>query len=89
VNSVSYIVLNLLVLLLSQWLVTRGHWLGFLVWCAANLYDAMICRRTGIPKTSCLFGAYFFVNLCSLWSWCSKGAQQEGVLQLEVQQMDV
>jgi hypothetical protein len=71
-NSVPYIVINLLALVVGQFLVTRGHWSGFLVWCAANIYSAATCVATGIPETSCLFAAYFLVNACSLKAWIAK-----------------
>jgi nicotinamide riboside transporter PnuC len=75
-NSPSYIAFNLVGLVLGQWLVTRGHWTGFLVWCACNVYGVVVCIQSGIPETSCLFGAYFLVNACSLRSWFAKARQQ-------------
>jgi len=68
-NSTSYIVITLLAFLLGQWLVTRKHWLGFLVWCGANIYSIVTCILTDMPQTSCLFAAYFIVNFASLRSW--------------------
>lgn len=71
-NSVTYISINLFAFLLGQWLVTRGHWAGFLVWCMANVYSVLTCVVTGIPETSCLFATYFLVNLASLRAWFTK-----------------
>jgi hypothetical protein len=71
-NSTPYVAANLAAFVLGQWLVTRGHWSGFLVWCAANLYSIVICTRTGMPQTGVLFGAYFLVNLASLLAWAAK-----------------
>jgi len=71
-NSITYIVANLAALILGQWLVTRGHWSGFLVWCAANLYSIVTCVLTGMPQTSVLFGAYFLVNSASLCAWFAR-----------------
>lgn len=71
-NSLTYIMINLVALVVGQYLVTRGHWSGFLIWCAANIYGAATCVATGIPETSCLFAAYFLVNFCSLWSWLKR-----------------
>ncbi len=71
-NTTTYVVANLAALVVGQWLVTRGHWSGFLVWCAANLYSIVTCLLTGMPQTSCLFGAYFVVNFASLWTWFTK-----------------
>ena len=71
-NSTAYIVTNLAALIIGQWLVTRGRWAGFLVWCGANLYSILTCLLTGMPQTSILFGAYFLVNFVSLWSWVAR-----------------
>lgn len=71
-NSTTYVMVNLAALFLGQWLVTRGHWSGFLVWCAANYYGIVTCLLSGMPQTACLFGAYFLVNAGSLWSWWAK-----------------
>jgi nicotinamide riboside transporter PnuC len=71
-NTPSYIAFNLIGLVVGQWLVTKSHWSGFLVWCACNVYGVIACLTTGIPETSCLFAAYFIVNFCSLWSWLGK-----------------
>ena len=71
-NSITCIVANFAALVLGQWLVTRGHWFGFLVWCAANLYSIVTCVLTGMPQTSVLFGAYFLVNSASLCAWFAK-----------------
>lgn len=71
-NSIHYIAVNLLSFVIGQWLVTRGHWGGFLVWCAANLYSVVVCITTGIPETSCLFAAYFAANFWSLRSWLAQ-----------------
>lgn len=63
------ITFNLVGLVLGQWLVTRRHWSGFLVWAACNVYGGIACFMTGIPETSCLFAAYLIVNLGSLRVW--------------------
>ena len=68
-NSITYVGVSLLAFVLGQWLVTRGHWSGFLVWCLANLYSALTGMVAGTLETSCLFGAYFVANLVSLRSW--------------------
>ena len=68
-NSTTYIVATLLAFLLGQWLVTRKHWAGFLVWCAANVYSIVTCVLTNMPQTSFLFAAYLLVNFVSLRSW--------------------
>ncbi len=47
-NSLTYVVANLAALVIGQWLVTRGHWAGFLVWCAANFHSIVTCRLTGL-----------------------------------------
>lgn len=71
-NSTAYILITLVAFLLGQWLVTRKHWSGFLVWCAANVYSIVTCILTDMPQTSCLFAAYFIVNFASLSSWFTK-----------------
>ena len=71
-NTITYVIANLTALVLGQWLVTRGHWSGFLVWCAANLYSIVTCLLSGMTQTCLLFGAYFLVNFASLWSWLAK-----------------
>jgi hypothetical protein len=71
-NTTTYVVANLAALVVGQWLVTRGHWSGFLVWCAANLYSIVTCLLNDMPQTSCLFGAYFLVNFASLRTWFTK-----------------
>lgn len=71
-DSISYILINLTALVVGQLLVTRGHWAGFLVWSLCNIYSVVICVVTGIPATSCLFAAYFLVNLYSLRTWVGK-----------------
>jgi hypothetical protein len=68
-NSTAYIVTTLVAFLLGQWLVTRKHWSGFLVWCVANIYSIVTCILTDMPRTSLLFAAYFIVNFASLRSW--------------------
>jgi hypothetical protein len=75
-NSITYISVNLLAFVFGQWLVTRGHWSGFLVWGLANIYSALTCVVTGIPETSCLFAAYFLANLASLRAWIARGQQR-------------
>ncbi|MCU0786847.1 MAG: nicotinamide mononucleotide transporter family protein [Verrucomicrobia bacterium] len=79
-NSTAYIVTNLLAFVLGQWLVTKKHWSGFLVWCAANVYSIVTCVLTDMPQTSCLFGAYFLVNACSLYSWFAKSRPRAFVI---------
>ena len=71
-NSTTYIVITLLAFVLGQWLVTRKHWAGFLVWCAANVYSIFTCILTDMPQTSFLFAAYLIVNCASLRSWFAK-----------------
>jgi len=80
-NSTTYIVANLVALVIGQWLVTRGHWSGFLVWCTANLYSIVTCLLTGMPQTCFLFGAYFLVNSASLYSWLAKARPQDDMIQ--------
>lgn len=76
-NSATYIIINLLCLVAGQWLVTRGHWSGFLVWSVCNIYGAIVCVITGIPETSCLFAAYFIVNFSSLCAWFVKAKHKD------------
>jgi len=71
-NSIAYILITLLAFLVGQWLVTRGHWAGFLVWCAANVYSIVTCFLTDMPQTSSLFATYLVVNFASLRSWYVK-----------------
>jgi len=68
-NSTIYIATTLVAFLVGQWLVTRKHWSGFLVWCLANIYSMVTCIRTDMPQTSLLFAAYLIVNFASLRSW--------------------
>jgi hypothetical protein len=82
-NSPCYIAFNLIGLVFGQWLVTRGHWAGFLVWCSCNIYGVIVCFTTGIPETSCLFGAYFVVNACSLFSWLGKTRASQHISQAD------
>ena len=53
-NSPGQIALNLIGLVVSHRLVTRGHWTGFLVWCACNTCGVFVCFTTGIPEVSWL-----------------------------------
>jgi len=61
-NSTSYIVANRAALVIGQWLVTRGHWCGFLVWCSANLYSIFTCVLTGMPQTKAFSTARFEIR---------------------------
>lgn len=53
----------------GQWLVTKRHRFGFLVWGLSNLIVAAAKFTSGDLATACMFLIYFLANGYSLLSW--------------------
>jgi hypothetical protein len=53
----------------GQWLVTRKHWAGFLVWAGSNLMVAVMCLAQANHPTACMFLVYFLANVYSMMAW--------------------
>ena len=54
---------------IGQYLVTRRHWTGFLVWALSNLSVALGSFSAGHGATGTMFAIYFAANAWSLFSW--------------------
>jgi len=68
-NTFFPVIINLAAFAAGQWLITRRHWSGFLVWAASNYYFAMSCLATGNQPTAFMFLVYCSANVYSMWIW--------------------
>ena len=67
---------------LGQWLVTRKHWSGFLVWAGSNLMVAVMCLAQANHPTACMFLVYFLANVYSMTAWRFPSIRQPGSTRL-------
>jgi len=53
----------------GQWLVTRRHWGGFLIWATSNYCFAAKFLAEGNHSTACMFLVYCAANVYSMGLW--------------------
>jgi nicotinamide riboside transporter PnuC len=62
-------IINISAFAIGQFLVTRRHWVGFLIWAASNLMVAAVCIARGEWATACMFIVYCVANVWSMIAW--------------------
>lgn len=62
-------VLSIAAFFIGQLLVTRRHWMGFLVWGISNYTVAAVFALQANAATTCMFLVYFAANMRSMLTW--------------------